>query len=126
MPTATTKKAAPKKKAATKSLVRYANKSLKPKDGYIAHPLYFNSPDQLMVFPRKMFEIHTGLEIAVPPNMALHTNIGIAGAIQVGSMHFGYQRELVLRCYNLTDTMLEIDPYQLVGSMFLTEIKGWR
>ena len=119
--------AAPKKKAApTKSMIRYADKSLKPKDGYIAHPLYYNNPDQLIVFPRKMFELETGLEIAVPPNMALHTNIGIAGAIQIGSMHFGYQKELVLRCYNLTDSMLEIDPRQLIGSMFLTEIKGWR
>jgi len=123
----TVKKAAPKKKSAPRhSLIKYAEKCLKPRDGFIAHPLYFNDPDKKLVLPKQMFTITTGLEVAVPPNMALSVNNTIRGAVQMGTMHFGYQKELVLNLYNLTDTMLEIEPYQLVGSMFLTEIKSWK
>jgi dUTPase len=127
----TVKKAAPKKKAAakaapTKSLIKYAEKSLKPANGSLLHPIYHNNPDMLRVMPKSMFKIRTGLEIAVPPNMVLMSSINIQGAIQIGSHYHGYQKELVLNLWNLTDTLLEIDPCQKVGYIFLAEMKAWK
>ena len=123
----TTVKAPQKKKVApTKSLIRYSHPCLEPKDGYITHPLYLNDPDKLVVFPKSMFEIHTGLEIAFHPTMVLVTHLNLISAVQIGGMHFGYQKELVVRAYNLSDSLLELDPYQMIGSVFLSEIQPWK
>lgn len=123
----TVKKAPPKKKAAPrKGLIKYADKRLKPSDGSLLHPVYTNHPDVFRVLPKQVFSINTGLEIAIPPSMFVLSTINISGAIQIGSTFHGYQKELILNLYNLTDTMLEIDPYQKVGNIFLAEMKGWK
>ena len=120
-------KAAPKKKAAPrKSLIKYAEKQLKPADGSLLHPIYSNNPDRVLVLPRQAVEIDTGLEIAIPPAMVLMTSNCTDGFLQIGGTFHGYQKSLTVRYYNLTDRVLEIDPYQKIGHIFLAEIKSWK
>lgn len=120
------KKVAPKKAAPRKqSIIRYAEKQLVPKEKKVSHPLRVNDFDKTIILPGAIKDISTGLEVAIPPECIAITNMSINGILFLRQSYYGYQKDLTLQVMNVSQQMIELEPFEEIGHMWLTEVKNW-
>lgn len=118
---------APKKKTAKKvSLIKYADKRLKPSSVSTGqHPVYSNENNIVHIIPNQKIEINVGLEVAIPPGQFIMVTTDVPGLVLIGQTFTGYQKQLKLHLWNITSANIEIGRFQNVANLFMCGMLGW-
>ena len=116
------KKMAPKKV----SLIKYADKRLKPPSvSTCSHPVYCNESNIVHIIPNQKIEIDTGLEIAIPPGQFIMATTNVPGLVVISSTFTGYQKQMKLHFWNITSANIEIGRFEEIANLYMCGMLGW-